>query len=72
MEGDMKLYGFPMSPNTQRARFALEEIGAAYDFQLVDLMAGAQRDPAYLAINRPGAFPVSSRRASRSSSRTPS
>jgi glutathione S-transferase len=53
----MKLYGFPMSPNTQRARFALEEVGVGYTFELVDLMAGAQREPAYLAINPAGRVP---------------
>ena len=53
----MKLYGFPMSPNTQRARFGLEELGVPYELVVVDLMAGAQRAPEYLAINPAGRVP---------------
>ncbi len=53
----MKLHGFPMSPNTQRARFALEELDIAYELEVVDLMAGAQKAPEYLAINPAGRVP---------------
>jgi glutathione S-transferase len=54
----MKLYGFPMSPNTQRARFALEELGVPYEFVPVDLMSGEHRKPEYLAINPGGRVPT--------------
>jgi glutathione S-transferase len=54
----LKLHGFPMSPNTRRARFALEEHGAAYEFVPVDLMSGEQRSPAYLALNPTGRVPT--------------
>jgi len=54
----MKLYGFPMSPNTQRARFGLEEAGIDYEFVRVDLMSGEHRAPAYLAINPAGRVPA--------------
>ncbi len=54
----LKLHGFPMSPNTRRALFALEEVGAPYELVAVDLMAGAQRSPAYLALNPTGRVPT--------------
>ncbi|MEI7036123.1 glutathione S-transferase family protein [Fulvimonas yonginensis] len=37
---------------------ALLEAGAPYDLRLVDLDAGAQRDPAYLALNPHGVVPT--------------
>jgi glutathione S-transferase len=37
---------------------ALLEIGAPYRLELVDLEAGAQRDPAYLELNPQGAVPT--------------
>ena len=36
----------------------LEELGAEYDLRLVDLKAGEQRTPAYLAINPMGKVPA--------------
>ncbi len=54
----LKLHGFPMSPNTRRARFALEEHGVAYEFVPVDLMSGEHRSPAYLALNPTGRVPT--------------
>jgi glutathione S-transferase len=42
----LKLHGFPMSPNTRRALFALEEHGAAYELVTVDLMSGEQKSRA--------------------------
>jgi glutathione S-transferase len=36
----------------------LEEAGAAYERELVDIRAGAQNDPAFLALNRMGKVPV--------------
>jgi glutathione S-transferase len=41
------------APNTRSAgaRILLEELGAAYDLQVLDLKAGDQRTPEYLAVN---------------------
>ena len=47
-----------MSPNTQRARFGLEEAGVAYELSRVDLMSGEHKQPAYLAINPAGRVPA--------------
>jgi glutathione S-transferase len=58
MSGMLKLHGFPMSPNTRRALFGLEEYGEAYELVVVDLMAGAQKSPAYLALNPTGRVPT--------------
>jgi glutathione S-transferase len=54
----LKLHGFPMSPNTRRARFALEEHGVDYEFVPVDLMAGEQKSAAYLSLNPTGRVPT--------------
>ena len=58
MGGMLKLHGFPMSPNTRRALFALEEHGAAYELVTVDLMSGEQKSRAYLALNPTGRVPT--------------
>jgi glutathione S-transferase len=39
-------------------RALLEELGADYDLQLIDLKAGEQRQPGYLAINPMGKVPA--------------
>lgn len=54
----MKLYGFPMSPNSRRAQLTLEEIGVAYEYVAVDLASGAHKGPEYLAINPFGRVPT--------------
>lgn len=54
----MRLHGFAMSPNTRRAQLALEETGLPYELVPVDLMAGAQKQPDYLALNPTGRVPV--------------
>jgi glutathione S-transferase len=54
----LKLHGFPMSPNTRRALFALEEHGLAYELVTVNLMQGEQKAPAYLALNPTGRVPT--------------
>src|SRR5262245_10204350 len=54
----MKLYGFPMSPNSRRAQLVLEELGLAYEYVTVDLMTGAQKKPEYLALNPNGRVPT--------------
>jgi glutathione S-transferase len=58
MEDDMKLYGFPPSPNTWKVRAVAAQLGMKLDLQLVDLSKGEQRTPAYLAINPTGRTPT--------------
>lgn len=52
------LHGFPMSPNTRRALLALEELGADYRLELVDLMSGAQKSEAYRRLNPTARVPT--------------
>jgi glutathione S-transferase len=53
----MKLYGY-RNGRTLRALWALEEVGAAYEYVEVDVMRGAGRQPAFLQINPAGKVPV--------------
>jgi len=48
------------APNTRSsiALTLLEELGVPYDLELVDLKAGEQQEPAYLAINPMGKVPT--------------
>lgn len=48
------------APHTRAARvaFLLEELGVAYDRQVLDLTAGAQKQPAYLAVHPHGLVPA--------------
>lgn len=54
----MRLYGFPMSPNSRRAHLTLEEIGEPYEYVTVDLTQGEQKKPEYLALNPFGRVPT--------------
>jgi glutathione S-transferase len=54
----MKLYYHPASGPARRARLAAAVLGIDLDLQLVDLFAGAQRKPDYLAINPNGKVPT--------------
>lgn len=54
----IELHGFPMSPNTRRARLMLEELEVAYTFVNVDLMKGEQKSEAYKALNPTGRVPA--------------
>jgi len=54
----MKLYGFPPSPNTWQVRALAAHLGVPLEFEFVDLTKGAQRTPAFLAINPTGRTPV--------------
>lgn len=51
------LYGMPKTRST-RVVWALEEIGAEYDYHLVDLMKGEGQSPDFLAMNPFGKVPV--------------
>ncbi len=54
----MKLYGFPVSPNTWKVRAVAAHLGIVLDDQLVDLRRGEQRAPDYLALNPTGRTPT--------------
>lgn len=53
----MKLYGY-RNGRTLRPLWALEEVGAAYEYVEVDLFRGEGREPWFLAINPGGKLPV--------------
>ncbi|MFC7553052.1 glutathione S-transferase family protein [Pseudoroseomonas wenyumeiae] len=53
----MKLHWCPRT-RSLRALWMLEEAGAAYERVLVDIHAGEQRDPAFLALNPMAKVPV--------------
>lgn len=53
----MKLYYFP-SPNPQKVRFALNELGLECETVPVDLLKREQRSPEFLALNPYGRVPV--------------
>jgi len=46
------------TPNGYKVSVALEELGLAYDVTIVDLVAGEQKHPAFLALNPNGKIPV--------------
>ena len=54
----MKLYGFPPSPNTWQVRALAAYLGVPLEFEFVDLTKGAQRTPAFLALNPTGRTPL--------------
>ena len=53
----MKLYGY-RNGRTLRALWALEEVGAEYEYVEVDLKRGEAREPWFLNINPGGKVPV--------------
>ena len=53
----MKLYYFP-SPNPQKVRFALLELGLACEIVPINLTTGEHRTPEFLALNPNGRVPV--------------
>jgi glutathione S-transferase len=53
----MKLYGY-RNGRTLRALWALEEVGAEYEYVEVNLMGGQGREPWFLEINPGGKVPV--------------
>lgn len=54
----MKLYGYWRSSATYRIRIILNLKGIAYDYEPVDLRAGAQREEAHLSRNPQALVPV--------------
>jgi glutathione S-transferase len=55
---DLTLHGYWASTPTFKVALALAMMGLPHRFRHVDVMAGAQRDPAYLALNRFGQVPT--------------
>jgi len=53
----IQLYTAP-TPNGRKVSIALEELGAPYEVHAVDLKAGEQKKPAFLAINPNGRIPA--------------
>lgn len=53
----MKLYYFP-SPNPQKIRFAVNELGIECETLPVDLLKREQKSPEFLALNPYGRVPV--------------
>lgn len=54
----MKLYDFAFSPNCRKVRAVAYELGVSLEAVHVDLVRGAQKTPAFLAINPNGRVPV--------------
>lgn len=54
----MKLYSFIRSPNPAKVRFALAELGQAYETVEVDLFKGQARSEEFLRLNPHGKVPV--------------
>jgi GST-like protein len=53
----IRLYAFD-TPNGRKISVALEEMGLAYDVQVVDITHGEQRDPAFVAISPSAKIPA--------------
>lgn len=54
----MKLYDMKQAPNPRRVRMFLAEKGVAIPSEEVDISAGANLKPAYLAVNARGVVPT--------------
>lgn len=52
------LHGNPCSSNSRKVQWALEELGHPYRLQLVDIVQGEQKAPAFHALNPNGRVPV--------------
>ena len=54
----VRVYSFPLSGHAHRVRLFLSLLGLPFETVDVDLASGAQRDPAFLALNPLGQVPV--------------
>jgi glutathione S-transferase len=54
----IKLYGHNLSGNSYKAKLMLSLLGIDYDWITVDLLAGAHKQPEFLALNPFGQVPV--------------
>jgi glutathione S-transferase len=54
----IRVYGHPMSDNSRKVHWALEELGIPYEMLTVDLFKGEHHQPAFLAKNPIGRIPI--------------
>lgn len=54
----LKLFGHPVSIHSRKVHFALEELGHAHTYQLVDLLKGEHQSAQFRAVNPSGKVPV--------------
>lgn len=54
----MKLYSNSLSPNCRKVHALVKHLGLQVETEAVDLLAGAQKQPAFLAINPNGKVPA--------------
>jgi len=54
----LRLYDFPFSGNGYKLRLAMTQLGLAFDYHRIDILAGESRRPAFLALNPMGQIPV--------------
>ncbi len=54
----MRVFGVSVSGNCYKVRLLLEQLGVPYQWEEVDMMAGATRTPEYLAMNPNGRVPL--------------
>ncbi|BCL34646.1 glutathione S-transferase family protein [Nostoc sp. MS1] len=54
----IKLYGYELSGNSYKAKLMLSVLGLDYEWVKVDLMAGAHKQPDFLALNPFGQVPL--------------
>jgi glutathione S-transferase len=52
------LYASPISPNSRKVHWALEEMGVPYTYKNIDLGKREQKQPEFLALNPNGRVPV--------------
>ena len=57
-KGAMKVYDFPLSPNSKKVRAVSYELGLQPEFIRVDLFKGEQKSPEILALNPNGRVPI--------------
>jgi glutathione S-transferase len=58
MAQKMKVYGDSRSGNCYKIQLLCAELGVAYDWQEVDILAGETRTPQFLAMNPNGRIPL--------------
>jgi glutathione S-transferase len=54
----LRLYDFPFSGNGYKLRLAMTQLGLAFDYVVIDILAGQSRTPEFLALNPMGQIPV--------------
>ncbi|HEX8387755.1 MAG TPA: glutathione S-transferase N-terminal domain-containing protein [Sphingomonas sp.] len=54
----MRLYTHPLSANAHKVKLLLGFLGLPHDELVIDIPAGEQREPAFLAVSALGQIPV--------------